>query len=142
MKRLCIFLIFLFTLIGCATKPETSTTELGEEPDVFCNLIQRPAPLLMGTWECKFWRDVGGSGPDANYVKYHLGKYDDKYGLYFYRTWRSGRKKKSEWKDWAISGKEILGEPRFGVRIFVQDNQVYFTIRGLDEPVKMSRVAD
>ena len=142
MKRLSVFLIFLLTLVGCATKPETSTPKLGEEPDVFCNLIQKPDPLLMETWECKFTRYVGRSRPDENYVKYQLRKYEDKYGLYFYRTWKNGRKKKSEWKDWTINDKEILGEPKFGVKIFVQDNHVYFTIRGLDEPARMSRVAD
>ncbi len=142
MKKLTIFLIFLFYLVGCATEGSTPLGDFEAKPDVFCNLIQKPDPLLMGTWECSFSRYVGRSRPDENYVKYQLRKYDDKYGLYFYRTWRSGRKKKSEWKDWAVNGKEILGESRFGVKIFVQDNGVYFTIRGLDEPVKMSRVAD
>jgi hypothetical protein len=33
-----------------------------------------------------------------------------------------------------------LGEPQFGVKIFVQGSDVYFIIRGLEEPVKMSRV--
>jgi hypothetical protein len=140
MKGLTVFLIFLFTVVGCATKPETATRKFGEKPDVFCKLIQKPDPLLMGTWEGKFTRYVGRSRPDDNYVKYQLRKYGDKYGLYFYRTWKSGRKKKSEWKDWAINGKEILGEPRFRVKIFVQDSHVYFTIRGLDEPGQMSRV--
>jgi hypothetical protein len=128
MNRLTILLIFSFILVGCATKPETPTRGFGENPDVFCNLIQKPAPILMGTWECKFTRYVGRSRPDENYVKYQLRKFDDKYGLYFYRTWRSGKKKKSEWKDWAINGKEILGEARFGVKIFVEDSHVYLLL--------------
>jgi hypothetical protein len=60
--------------------------------------------------------------------------------LYFYRTWKRGKKKKTEWKNWTINGQEILGEPQFGIKIFVQGEDVYFTIRGLEEPVRMSRV--
>jgi hypothetical protein len=142
MKKLTIFLIFLLSLFGCGTKASTPFGDSEAKPDLFCNLIQEPDPLLMGTWECKFTRYVGRSRPDVNYVKYQLRKYHDKYGLYFYRIWKSGRKKKSEWKDWDITGKEILGEARFGVKIFVQGKNVYFTIRGLDEPTKMSRVED
>ena len=88
-------------------------------------------------------RTVGKSHPDTNYVKYRLIKQDNKYGLYVYRSWHDGRKKKAEWKNWTINGKEILGEPRkFGVKIFVQNKDVYFTIRALDKPAKMSRVDD
>jgi hypothetical protein len=131
MRRFTILLIYLFVFVGCATTKTTAPQEFGGKPD----------PLLMGTWECRFLRTVGKSRPDDNYVKYRLIKQDDKYGLYFYRTWRDGRKKKAEWKNWTINGKEILGEPRqFGVKIFVQGKDVYFTIRALDKPAKMSRV--
>jgi hypothetical protein len=143
MKRFTILLIYLFIFVGCASTKETPPQEFGGKPDVFSSVIQKPDPLLMGTWECRFLRTVGKSRPDANYVKYRLIKQDDKYGLYFYRTWRDGRKKKAEWKNWTINGKEILGEPRqFGVKIFVQGKNVYFTIRALDKPAKMSRVED
>jgi hypothetical protein len=121
MKKLTIFLIFLLTLVGCATTKETPPQEFGGKPDVFCNVIQKPDPLLMGTWECRFERIVGKNRrrPDANHVKYRLIKQDDTYG------------------------KEILGEPRkFGVKIFVQGKDVYFTIRALDKPAKMSRVEE
>jgi hypothetical protein len=136
MKKLTIFLIFLLTLVGCATTKETPPQEFGGKPDVFCNVIQKPDPLLMGTWECRFERIVGKNRrrPDANHVKYRLIKQDDTYGLYFYRIWHRGKKK---------TGKEILGEPRkFGVKIFVQGKDVYFTIRALDKPAKMSRVEE
>ena len=143
MKRLTILLIYLLIFVGCATTKGTPPQEFGEKPDVFCKVIQKPDPLLMGTWECRFLRTVGKSRADDNYVKYRLIKQDDTYGLYFYRTWRDGRKKKAEWKNWTINGKEILGEPRqFGVKIFVQGKDVYFTIRALDKPAKMSRVND
>ncbi len=142
MKKLTIFLLFFLIFVGCASTPTTPTEGLGGKPDVFCNVIQKPDPLLMGTWQVYFVRTIGRSHPDDNYVKYRLITYDDKYALYFYRTWRGGRKKKTEWKNWAINGQEISGEPQFGVRIFVQGSDVYFTIRGLGEPVKMSRVED
>ena len=145
MKKLTNFLICLFIFVGCATTKETAPQEFGGKPDVFCNVIQMPDPLLMGTWECRFTRIVGKNRrrPDDNYVKYRLMKQDDTYGLYFYRTWHGGKKKKAEWKNWTINGKEILGEPRkFGVKIFVQGKDVYLTIRALDKPAKMSRVED
>jgi len=112
------------------------------KPDAFCTVVQNPDPLLMGTWECYFARDKDKDIPDNNYVKYTLAKYEDKYGLHFFRTWKWGRKKVMEWKTWTINGKDISGEPQFGVRIFVQGEDVYFTIRGLDEPAKMTRVED
>jgi len=140
MKKLIIFLVFLITLVGCATKGNTPSYDSELKPDTFCEVIQKPVPLLMGTWECRFTRASGTAKADKNYVKYQLVKYEDKYGLYFYRTWRSGKKKKTEWKNWTINGQEILGEPQFGVKVFVQGSDVYFIIRGLEEPVKMSRV--
>lgn len=143
MRRSSILLIYLLVLAGCATTDKTGPQEFGGKPDVFSTVIEEPDPLLMGTWECSFVRRVGKSHPDNNYVKYRLIKQDDKYALYFYRAWRDGGKKKAAWKNWTINGKEILGEPRrFGVQIFVRGNDVYFTIRDLDEPAKMSRVED
>jgi hypothetical protein len=140
MKRFTFLLIYLLIFVGCATTKGTPSQKFGGKPDVFCSVIQKPDPLLMGTWESRFLRTVK-SRDDDNYVKYRLIKRDDKYALYFYRTWRDGRKKKAEWKNWTINGKEILGEPRrFGVKIFVQGKDVYFTIRALDKPAKMSRV--
>ena len=142
MQKITVFMIFLLTLVGCTSTRTTPSQEFGGTPDVFCKVIQKPDPLLMGTWEVRFLRTVGRSRPDDNYVKYRLARYDDKYGLYFYRIWRGGKKKKREWKHWTINGLEIAGEARFGVRIFLQDRQVYFTIRDLDKPVKMTRVED
>ena len=142
MKKLAIFLISFFALIGCATNGKTPSHVSKQKPDTFCQVIKEPAPLLMGAWECSFARYVGRSLPDENYVMYKLIKYEDKYALYFYRTWKKGKKKKNEWKNWTINGEEILGEARFGVKIFVRAGDVYFTIRGLVNPAKMSPVKD
>ena len=143
MKKLTVFLILLLILVGCATTKGTAPQEFGGRADTFCSVVQKPDPLLMGTWECRFLRTVGKSHPDENYVKYRLIQEGEKYALYFYRTWKGGRKKKTGWRNWTVNEKEILGEPRrFGVKIFVEGSDVYFTIRGLDKPVKMSRVAD
>jgi hypothetical protein len=141
MKKLIILLIFAVPFVGCATKGDTPFQESGVKPDVFCNVIQKPNSLLMGTWECRFSRVRSDlTKLDKNYVKYRLIKHEDKYALYFHRTWRSGRKKIQEWKNWDINGQEISGP--YGVRIFVQNRNVYFTIRGLDEPAKMTRLED
>ena len=143
MKKLTVFIVFFFALVGCTTKGKTPFDDAKLKPDAFCEVIQEPDPLLMGVWECSFTRYVGKSRPDKNYFKYRLIQYDDKYALYTHRIWKGGKKEDAEWESWTINGQEILGEPRrFGVKIFVQEGDVYFTIRQLEEPAKMSRVKD
>ncbi|MDY0040423.1 MAG: hypothetical protein RBS57_08935 [Desulforhabdus sp.] len=142
MRKLIFLLAVVFLFVGCSTGQIRSSQDTGVKPDAFCNVVQEPDPLLLGTWECYFVRDKHKDIPDNNYVKYTLTKHGDDYGLYFFRTWRRGRKKVMEWKTWTINDKDISGEPQFGVRLFVQGNDVYFTIRGLDEPVTMTRVED
>jgi hypothetical protein len=137
MKKLIIFLIFLLTFVGCGIKGGKSFSDL-EQPDAFCEVIQKPDPLLMGTWEGHYTRTTT-KGMDKNYIKYRLIEYDGKYALYFYRTWQSGQKKVKQWKKWTINGQEISAPGGYGVSIFVRGSDVYFTIRGLKEPVKMSR---
>ena len=140
MKKLIIFLIFLLTFVGCGIKGGKSFSDL-EQPDAFCEVIQKPDPLLMGTWEGHYTRTTT-KGMDKNYIKYRLIEYDGKYALYFYRTWQSGQKKVKQWKKWTINSQEISAPGGYGVRIFVRGSDVYFTIRGLKEPVKMSRVVE
>ena len=137
MKKLIIFLIFLLTFVGCGIKGGKSFSDL-EQPDAFCEVIQKPDPLLMGTWEGHYTRTTT-KGMDKNYIKYRLIEYDGKYALYFYRTWQSGQKNVKQWKKWTINGQEISAPGGYGVSIFVRGSDVYFTIRGLKEPVKMSR---
>jgi hypothetical protein len=140
MKKLIIFSMFLLTCLGCGIKGGKSFSDL-EQPDAFCEVSRKPAPLLMGTWEGQFSRQTT-KGTDKNYVKYRLIEYDGKYALYFYRTWRSGQKKVKQWKKWTINGQEILAPGGYGVKIFVRGSDVYFTIRGIEEPVRMSRVVE
>ena len=140
MKKLIIFLIFLLTFVGCGIKGGKSFSDL-EQPDAFCEVIQKPDPLLMGTWEGHYTRTTP-KGLDKNYIKYRLIEYDGKYALYFYRTWQSGKKRVKQWKKWTINGQEISAPGGYGVSIFVRGSDVYFTIRGLKEPVKMSRVVE
>ena len=139
MKRLSIALILLLSFVGCSTKGAKSLSEIGE-PDAFCEVVKKPDPLLMGTWEGRYTRAADIADLDKNYIKYRLIEHNGKYGLYFYRTWHSGQKKIKEWKKWTINGQEITGS--YGVKIFVQGSDVYYTIRGLKEPVKMSRVVE
>jgi len=138
MKKLIIYLVLLLTLIGCSMKGKTPFDNPELKPDAFCDVIQKPDPLLMGTREGRFTRAEDWADLDKNYIKYKLIKYDDKYALYFYRTWHSGKRKVREWKKWSINGKEITGD--FGVRIFVQGGNVLFTMRGVKEPAQMLRV--
>jgi hypothetical protein len=140
MQKLIIFFMFLLTLLGCGIKGGKSFSDL-EQPDAFCEVIQKPAPLLMGTWEGYYTRTTL-KGMDKNYVKYRLIEYDGKYALYFYRTWQSGQKKVKQWKKWTINGQEISAPGGYGVKIFVRGSDVYFTIRGIKEPVRMSRVVE
>ena len=140
MKKLIVYLIFLLIFVGCSMKGKTPFDNPELKPDAFCNVIEKPDPLLMGTREGRFSREGNLANLDKNYVKYRLIKYDDTYGLYFYRSWHSGRKKIQEWKNWTIKGQEISGD--YGIRIFVQGSDVYFTMRGLEEPAKMSRGED
>ena len=139
MKKLAIFVIFLLTFVGCTIKGGKSFSDLGE-PDAFCDVIQKPNPLLMGTWEGRYTRSADIVDLDKNYVKYRLIEYGSNYALYFYRTWHSGQKRAKEWKKWTINGQEISGS--YGVKIFVQDRAVYFSMRGLKQPVRMSRVEE
>ena len=141
MKRLSIALILLLTFVGCSTKGAKSFAEIGE-PDAFCKVTKKPDPLLMGTWEGRYTRDADVSDLDKNYIKYQLIEYKDKYALYFYRTWHSGQRKVKGWKKWTINGQEITAPGGYGVKIFVQGAEVYYTIRGLKEPAKMSRVVE
>ena len=85
MKKLIIFLIFLLTFVGCGIKGGKSFSDL-EQPDVFCEVIQKPDPLLMGTWEGHYTRAADVAKMDKNYIKYRLIEYDGKYALNFYRT--------------------------------------------------------
>ena len=140
MKKLIIFLIFLLTFVGCGIKGGKSFSDL-EQPDAFCEVIQKPDPLLMGTWEGHYTRTTT-KGMDKNYIKYRLIEYDGKYALYFYRTWQSGQKKVKQWKKWTINGQEISAPGGYGVKIFVQGSDVFYTIRGLKKPAKMSRVVE
>jgi hypothetical protein len=140
MKKLIIFLIFLLTFVGCGIKGGKSFSDL-EQPDAFCEVIQKPDPLLMGTWEGHYTRTTT-KGMDKNYIKYRLIEYDGKYALYFYRTWQSGKKRVKQWKKWTINGQEISAPGGYRVSIFARGSDVYFTIRGLKEPVKMSRVVE
>lgn len=141
MRSLAVSLAVFFVLSGCSsTRVVTGGGDSKLRPDAFCRLLQAPDPLLLGSWQGYFVREKDGNNPDNNYIKYTLIKQGNQYALHFYRTWKFGRKKVNEWKDWTINGPEITGDPQFGVRIFAQDGGVYFTIRGLDEPVRLSRV--
>lgn len=133
MKNLCLALVLLLVgLTGCATTGGAG--KAGAKPTVFCQVRQPPDPLLLGSWETYFMR-----GRQSNYVKITLTKFGDKYGLYEDRVFGHG-KRRFGWKDWIVNGKEIIGVPqKYRVRIFVQDHDVYFTIRGLDHPARMQR---
>lgn len=140
---LSIIIISFFSLNSCSTGKALEKAEnSGPKPDVFCNVVKAPDPLLMGAWKCSFSRYEESGGADVNYIEYRLSKYGDQYALYFNRIFRNGRKKITEWKAWTIDGSQIIGPEKYNVKIFAQEQDVYFTIRGLDEPVKMTRIGN
>lgn len=133
MKNFFIGVVLLVGFMGCAA---SMGGEVGKTPGVFCQVKQPPDPLLMGTWEAYFVR-----GSESDYIRYTLAKYGDHYGLYQNRIIGQARKRTVGWRDWIINGKEIIGVPeQYGIRIFVQGNVVYFTMRGVEHPVLMKHV--
>lgn len=141
MKKLLVFFsVATLALTWWAAAPSLADLD---QPDIYCELVEEPDPLLLGTWECNFTRFRDTGNPDTNYLKYTLRKFgEEKYGLHLERVWRRGRKRINEWKGWTINGSQITGNPKYGVRIFAQGGDVYFTIRGLKKPAKMERVED
>lgn len=137
------FVISVLCVALCACsgiKSGIRPVDIAGEPEVYCNVIMEPNPLLVGSWKANFIRpheDEPGAN-DANYVQYWLGKRDGKYALYFYRTSRSGKKRYVGWRDWNVGGNEISSPT--GTRIFVQDGEVYFSLMG-ETPIRMRRAA-
>ncbi|MGD9503286.1 MAG: hypothetical protein AB7W37_00125 [Syntrophobacteraceae bacterium] len=113
-------------------------SDVAGEPGVYCSVVREPNPLLAGGWKANFMRlhDDEPGGNDANYVQFWLEKRDGGWALYFYRTARSGKKRYVGWKDWTIAGDQMTSAN--GVRIFVQDGGVYFSLEG-EAPVRMER---
>jgi hypothetical protein len=107
------------------------------KPDVFCQVIKEPDPLLMGSWKCMFERRLEEGGYETNPAEYRLIKYEDKYALYFYRVSRGGKKQYMGWRDWTINGTQITSDS--GVRIFVEKGEVFFAWQD-GKPVKMTRI--
>ena len=128
----------MLAFVACSMNGKTLFDNPELKFDAFWNVIQKPDPLLAGIWEGRFTRAEDRANLDKNYIKYKLIKYDENYGLYFYRSWHSGKRKVKEWKKWSISGQEITSN--YGVRTFVRDGNVFFNMRDVKEPAKMSRI--
>jgi hypothetical protein len=126
---------FLFGLVSYADPSYVDSVK--EKPDVFCRVLKEPDPMLMGSWKCTFELRLEEGGWDTNPAEYRLIKYEGKYALYFYRVSRGGKKKYVGWREWTINGTEITSDT--GVRIFMQDGQVFFVWQD-EKPTKMTRI--
>jgi hypothetical protein len=138
MRQLITTALIVAILLGLAAS--SAASNLGGatgKPDVFCQVIKEPDPLLMGSWKCMFERRLEEGGYETNPAEYRLIKYEDKYALYFYRVSRGGKKQYMGWRDWTINGTQITSDS--GVRIFVEKGEVFFAWQD-GKPVKMTRI--
>ncbi len=104
-------------------------------PSTFAKVIKEPNPRLMGGWQCTWHRYRNKQGKtDVNPIEFWLVKWDNRYGLYFYRFKAEENKTYSGWKDWTINGDEIVSGT--GVRFFTDGTDVYFQWES-DKPSKM-----
>jgi hypothetical protein len=138
MKRLSTTMLIATILLGLAAS--SAASNLGGatgKPDVFCEVLKEPDPLLMGSWKCMFERRLEEGGYETNPAEYRLIKYEDKYALYFYRVSRGGKKQYMGWREWTVNGTQITSDS--GVRIFVDKGEVFFAWQDA-KPVKMTRI--
>jgi hypothetical protein len=138
MKRLSTTALIVAFLLGMAASlPASNLGGATGKPDVFCQVIKEPDPLLMGSWKCMFERRLEEGGYETNPAQYRLIKYEDKYALYFYRVSRGGKKQYMGWREWTIDGTQITSDT--GVRIYVERGEVFFAWQD-GKPVKMTRI--
>ena len=137
MKRLSTTALISIILLGFTACASTLNVGGGsEKPDVFCQVIKEPDPLLMGSWKCMFERRLEEGGYETNPAEYRLVKYEDKYALYFSRVSRGGKKRYTGWREWTIDGTQITSAT--GVRIYTENGEVFFVWQD-GKPTKMTR---
>jgi hypothetical protein len=138
MKRLSITALAVAIMLGLAALSVASNLiQSTGEPNLFCQVLKEPDPLLMGSWKCVFERHLDEGGRETNPAEYRLIKYEGKYALYFYRTSRGTKKRYMGWREWTINGTQITSDS--GVKIFVEKGDVFFLWRD-GTPVKMTRI--
>ena len=138
MKRLSITALAVAMLLGLAALAIASNlSQATGKPNLFCQVLKEPDPLLMGRWKCMFERDLEEGGSETNPAEYRLIKYEGKYALYFFRESRGGRKRYMGWREWTINGTQITSDS--GAKIFVENGDVFFLWRD-GTPVKMTRI--
>ena len=132
------FTLLFVALVACQTVSSAGSLEgMSGNPTVFCNVVDKPEPILMGGWRCLYVRYMSESHQfDTNQVEYRLIKHGEQYALYFYRTAHGGKKKYIGWQNWTINGNEISSDT--GVKISAQNGNVYFSL-GEGTPEKMTR---
>jgi hypothetical protein len=138
MKRLSVSALAVAILLGLAAF--STASNIGQaigKPDVFCQVLKEPDPLLIGSWTCIFERAIEDGKRETNPAEYRLIKSENQYALYFYRTSRDGRKRYMGWREWTINGTQITSGS--GVRIFVENGEIFFAWKD-GTPVKMTRV--
>jgi hypothetical protein len=138
MKRLSITALAVAIMLGLvALSIASNLSQSTGKPNLFCQVLKEPDPLLMGSWKCMFDRHLEEGGRETNPAEYRLIKYEDKYALYFFRASRGGKKRYMGWREWTINGTQITSDS--GVKIFVEKGDVFFLWRD-GTPVKMTRI--
>jgi hypothetical protein len=138
MKRWSITALAVAAMLGPAAWSTASNLSKAQGiPNVFCQVLKKPDPLLMGSWKCTFERELEEGGRETNPAEYRLVEYEGKYALYFYRTSRGDRKRYMGWREWTINGTQITSDS--GVKIFVEKGEVFFSWQN-GTPVKMTRI--
>ena len=137
MKKNTFLFIIVIILSGCVTGEYYSSgirpKDVAEKPSVFCNVIDKPDPVLMGGWQCQYRTDR-----ISNPVEFWLVQHGDQYALYYFFTQYNGRDRNTGWRNWTINGKEIYS-PNKDIRFFVKNENVYFSWKG-ETPIKMDQI--
>ena len=137
MKKLGCLTLFALALLACSPWVRALGPDSDSTPTVFCDVAQKPDPVLLGSWRCTFRLRLEEGATDTNPAKYRLIKVGDQYALYFERIARGGRKRYMGWRDWTINGREINSGQE--VRIYADKGEVFFCWKD-EKPVKMTRV--
>jgi len=113
------------------TDSEILKYDLFGEPNVFCEVIQEPNPLLIGGWKCR-------GGKWKNPVEYWLVKKNNQYAIYYYYSEYSGEHQYLGWRPFKINGDEISSKNGI-IKFFTKKNEVYFQY-GEFKPWKMTQI--
>ncbi len=137
MKRIGLLVLIALAMLVWTPSVRAMGPDADKTPTVFCNVIKKPDPALLGAYKCIFKLRLEEGSTDTNPAKYRLIKVGDQYALYFERIARGGKKRYMGWRDWTINGKDISSGQE--IRIYAENGEVFFCWKD-EKPVKMTRI--